>query len=923
MGWAGAIGFTTPWLLWGLVLVPALWLLLRFLPPQPVLRRFPGVVLLVGLVDRDHSGARMPLWLLLLRLGLAVLLILGFAGPVLDPRPVPAAAGPLLLVADASWADATDWPDRRAQLQAALAEARHGGRPVAFVRLTDEAAPDLAFTDGQALAPALRAVEPAAWEPSADQMARLAAALPRGRFDSYWLSDGLERTGRGALLAALQTHGMVTVAPPAAPPLALRAPRLTGGGLSVDLLRAGPGAAQSATIIALGPNPSGVEREQARQTVTLTATQLQAEVSFTLPPEVRNRLTRFQIVGEQSAGVVLLADDSLRRRKVALVEGQAPQEGLELLSPGHYLREALRPTADLITAPLADAIRAAPQVILLADVPQLPSREAAALADWVSAGGTLVQFAGPRFAAALHPDAPDDPLLPVRLLPGDRALGGVMSWEKPRALAPFPEGSPFLGLAIPADLRVRAQVLAAPAPDLPDHVIATLADGTPLVTRAVRGKGQVVLFHVTANAEWSDLPLSGLFIEMLDRLAISARSGPEGRADLTGTLWVPDQLLDAYGRTRRAGPQTAVEGPRLARAQASAELPPGLYRFEGAGMALNAVAPDRSLSVADWPASVTIDRGQGRAPRPLGGLVLAVAGELLLLDWLATLVFSGRLRLGSRRGRLAALVLVLAGGLAFAPGPTRAQGAADALARAGQGMALAYVVTGDAAQDELSRAGLWGLSHVLAARTTVEPGDPFAVDLDRDDLSVFSFLYWPVTASQPAPAPEAYEKIARFLASGGMILFDTRDGDLPEGDAGQSERLRSLVAPLDIPPLAQVPKDHVLTRSFYLIDGFPGRHDGPLWVEAPRPDAPQIDGTPFRLLNDGVTPVVIGGNDWASAWAMDAGGVALYPVGRGKSGDRQREMAYRFGVNLIMYLMTGNYKSDQVHMSTLLERLGE
>jgi len=136
--------------------------------------------------------------------------------------------------------------------------------------------------------------------------------------------------------------------------------------------------------------------------------------------------------------------------------------------------------------------------------------------------------------------------------------------------------------------------------------------------------------------------------------------------------------------------------------------------------------------------------------------------------------------------------------------------------------------------------------------------------------------------------------------------------------------LQELAAQLDVPPLEPIPADHVLTRTFYLLQDFPGRHAGrSIWVEASAPDAEQIEGMPFRNLNDGVTPVVIGGNDWASAWAVDDAGAALYPVGRGFAGERQREIAFRFGVNLIMHVLTGNYKSDQVHVPALLERLGQ
>ena len=254
----------------------------------------------------------------------------------------------------------------------------------------------------------------------------------------------------------------------------------------------------------------------------------------------------------------------------------------------------------------------------------------------------------------------------------------------------------------------------------------------------------------------------------------------------------------------------------------------------------------------------------------------------------------------------------------------RAQDAPDPrLMRAADEVTLAYVVTGDAEVDAASQAGLRGLSQVLTARTTVEPGPPVGIDPDRDDLSLLTFLYWPVTDSQPAPSPQAYVRMNHFLRSGGMILFDTRDGDIaglggPDGSAA----LQRLAAPLDIPPLAPIPADHVLTRSFYLLKDFPGRYQGnPVWAEAPPAGAEAAQGVPFRSLNDGVSPVIIGGNAWAEAWAVDDNGRPMFSIGAGFDAEHQREMANRFGVNLVMYVLTGNYKSDQVHVPALLERL--
>jgi hypothetical protein len=103
----------------------------------------------------------------------------------------------------------------------------------------------------------------------------------------------------------------------------------------------------------------------------------------------------------------------------------------------------------------------------------------------------------------------------------------------------------------------------------------------------------------------------------------------------------------------------------------------------------------------------------------------------------------------------------------------------------------------------------------------------------------------------------------------------------------------------------------VLTKSFYLMQDFPGRYaGGTLWV-----------GATEGHVNDGVTSVLVGSNDWASAWALEAGGRAMFAVVPG--GERQREMSYRVGVNLVMYALTGNYKADQVHVPFILERLGQ
>lgn len=924
----GPVGFTAPLLLLGLIALPILWLILRAVPPAPIRRRFPGVALLLGLTDDETETDKTPWWLLLLRMAAVAAAIVAFAGPVLNPRKEGPGTGPLLLVLDGSWADARDWSRRIDRAGLLVEEAARTGRPVAVIRLTD-APGETVFQTAGAWAARLAGLTPQPWAPDA---AAWAGSLPDGDFTTYWLSDGLAYPGRDTLLSALEARGAVTVFESPRAILALRPARFEEGVIRLTAHRLPATDSAEVALSARGLDPAGVERELARVPVAFAAGVGEATVDLSLPPELRNRISRFELEGVRSAGAVTLTDDSLKRRKIALIAGTGTAEGLQLLSPTHYLRQALEPVAELIDGTLADVILASPDVIVLADVARMSPDESTRLAKWVEEGGLLLRFAGPRLAASDLSRAEEDPLLPVRLREGGRSVGGAMSWGDPKALAPFAEGSPFFGLPVPPEVQVTEQVLAQPDPDLAARTIAALADGTPLVTRKGMGQGQVVLFHVTANAEWSTLPLSGLFVAMLERLAVSARPVVPEAGDLTGQTWVPEVALDAFGALSDAGDAAGVPGETLAgglKGGPTSALPPGLYAGGDRRVALNAVGPETVLETATWPSSVVREGMEAPPEQSLKGALLAAGLSLLLIDVLAALAVSGRLLRGG-----AAVVLALA--LLLPPVPVRAQTdpaaepppdpAAEAFALdATTSLRLAHVVTGNGDVDRIAEAGLRGLGLRLYERTTIEPAEPMAVNLETDELAFFPFLYWPVTVDQPQPSDAAYAKLNRYLRTGGMILFDTRDGDIAgSGETPESRKLQTLAAPLDIPPLELLPEDHVLTRTFYLLQDFPGRYtSGAIWVEAAPPDAEQAEGMPFRNLNDGVTPVLIGGNDWAGAWAVDERGVPLFPVGRGYAGERQREIANRFGINLIMHVLTGNYKSDQVHVPALLERLGQ
>lgn len=917
----GPIGFTAPWLLCGLLVLPLLWFLLRAVPPAPKRLRFPGVALLLGLNDTDAQTSTTPWWLMLLRMGAIAALILAFAGPVLNPKIEGTDTGPMILMVDGTWAEAPIWSAQIARIDDILERAERNDRLVALVIATDLPSGGLSFKPARDWRSVLAGIQPAAYAPDAADVIQAIVALDRAA-NTTWVSSGADFQGRSEVLEVLQDKGTVSVLEMQRPILALGPVSRTEQGVSSVVHRIGGLSDTEVTVAAIGPDPTGVERVLGQS--SLSADIGATGVTIALRTELRNRVTRFEIENIGSAGAVQLVADSLKRPEVALISGESDGSSAQILSPLHYLRAAFGATSDVIEGEFNDLIAANPDVIVLADVARLAGGEAADLLDWTQKGGVLLRFSGPKLAASDVAREGIDPLLPVRLRAGGRSVGGAMTWGDPKGLRPFAETSPFYGLDVPNDVTVSSQVMAQPDPDLAARVIATLADGTPLVTRKAVGQGQVVLFHVTANAQWSTLPLSGLFVSMLHRLTSASNVQGAEAGDLSGQTLSPVAVLDGFGHLRDAGLLASIDGDAFLTAQASKTTPAGVYKTQQRAVALNVFGQRDVLAPAVWPRNVQMLGAQDTDEISLKPALLSAALMALAVDLIAVLMLSGRVTLGGTAPVIGAIILVLGGAGLH---PVQAQEDADAILRlASSELTLAYVITGDEAVDRISQQGLRGLSQVLANRTSVEPSAPIGVHLDADPLGVFPLLYWPMTDAQQPPSAESYAKLNAYMRGGGMIFFDTRDGDISAfgRETALGVKLRNIAYALDVPPLEPMPQDHVLTRTFYLLQGFPGRFDGAeLWVQKSASDTQTVEGMPFRDLNDNVSPVIIGANDWASAWAVADDGRAMRPVGSGYTGERQREMAYRFGVNLVLYVLTGSYKSDQVHVPALLERLGE
>lgn len=927
--------FTVPLVLTALAALPAIWLLLRITPPQPKRVDFPPLKILADLRPEQETPARTPWWLLLMRLLLAAFLILAAAGPIWNPLAEDSSRAPLLIVMDNGFAAAHDWRDRMNLASERIEAAGRDGRTVALLATAEQPAALELSSPGAALE-RLRSLKPQPHlqDRSAhlESIKRFLGATPDTQI--VWISDGVASVdGQGFIdgLAKMAAGRQITVLRSEhAPALAVAGVENVGGRLNARVLRAEPNGRDSGTLRAL--DLKNLPLADMRFSFGVNATE--TSVAFDLPTEIRNAIARIEILGEGSAGAVNLLDERGKRRRVGLVFGGTTDQTQPLLSPLYYIERALSPYSEirLGRGGVADAVNQLideqVSILVLADVGGLDHETLGKVTAFVEHGGLLLRFAGSRLAAG------NDELVPVRLRRGGRSLGGSLSWDTPKTFAPFTRESPFFGLNVPEEIGIRRQILAEPDGDLPSRTWASLADGTPIVTADKRGEGLIVLFHVTADTTWSNLPLSGLFVDMLRRITALAGAPNDVSAEARNAdneTVAPRLTLDGHG-VFVTPPANARAVARNYAERANGEHPPGFYGPVDSSLAVNALLPNDKLAPLDIaPLNARVAPLAGAQTIDLRMPLFMLALILLLADTLASLWLGGHL--ANLSGRLrkagAAASILLASIMLFSSAfDVRAQELnsrqVDENASPALVTRLAYVITGDASVDDTSRAGLAGLTQVLSQRTALTPGDPIGIDPSRDEVAFYPLIYWPIVATRPMPSEAAIRKLDAFMKGGGTVIFDTRDAfnNRPDGAvSAEGQYLRRMLATLDIPELEPVPTDHVLTKTFYILDSFPGRYaTGQTWVEALPPPAEGEQNRPARS-GDSVSPIIITSNDLAAAWAVGARGEYLFPVVG--SDPRQREMAYRSGVNIVMYTLTGNYKADQVHVPALLERLGQ
>lgn len=627
----GVTATMAPWMLLAVPAVVGLWWLMRSIPKKPIKQIFPGISLLFNLETDEKTPKKAPWWQYIPITLASTALIAAMTSPAFESDLIGNDKGPILLVVDNSWAAGKNWAAHSDQIKQVIDKAEKSNRTILVLPTAMPANGGSLSVWGPLPASeareALKELTPVPWPENIEGSVEALKAYKAAPADTtIWMSNGLSSAHTDKLVEELAKHGDLSVFDDDASrkPQVVREVIYDGNEFSVVIEKPASATNNSATVTLLDEAGKPLDQGQAQY----KANENKTRISFKVPAEIGNQVSKITIDGESTAAASLLLDDRWRSRSVGLITGT--QDIQPLLNPDDYVSKALEPYAKIKEGSVDKLLENPIAVLIMTDNVALTPAQISKVQDWVSAGGTLLRFAGPRLASK-----PDDKLLPLPIRQGERNLGGDLSGSKEGKIGDIPAKSPFNDIEIAKDIVVKQSVLPQPGADHDNNTWLRLQDGTPLVTAEKKDKGQIVLFHVTADPSWSNLALSGTFVDLL-RKAITTSKGVQQDAEGPESALPPLKTMNGFGILSSA-PSTTL--PLNKEAAANCEVgprnPPGIYgEQEGQRTAHNLNCALTELTpLTNLPAQATLKTyAVGQKEDDLRGYLFAAGLGFLLLD---------------------------------------------------------------------------------------------------------------------------------------------------------------------------------------------------------------------------------------------------------------------------------------------------
>ncbi len=892
------ISFSNYYALFGLALTPIIWIIIKSFPPIPKSYNFSSLYLLEKIDYNSSKNNNTPLWLLIFRILFFILIVLFFSHPHVKNKDSlnTKEFTKYVIVADIGWSMANDWDKFKKIVLQISKEAEKNNKKIIFFHSLLKSYKDVkTFKSSTDINSYLKNLTPLPIKFNESTLKYLLENPSILNNSKLYLISSIYDFNNAS--KHIQNYNFIKnnsdqhyFINPVETLLVINKLGINQNNIICEISRIGKSNFDQNFYLKVNTindeiiyNASHEINEDSKLKI----------VNLSFPIQLINQIKHIEIVGQNHAGAKYYFDDFSKKKNIAILSDNEFYKESPLLSPIYYLKKSLSSKHLLTISKIDSIIKQNYSTIIVPETMKIPKEFEYKLKNWLLNGGTLIRFAGQGLVGQ------KSNFLPVENSIGTiRSIDGQLTINKNLYISEFKKNSIFSGLEIPSDISITKQLVFNEISDKV-KILAKLNDGTPIVSMRNIGLGNIILFHIGASNSWSDLPISSLFPDMLNRvLLFSKHKGSSNLEDLNLT-----KEIDGFGNLIQTKKIVNINKfDDIKNSQPSLIVPPGKYENDQISVVLNLSTNINGSDLEEASQYTYISDYSFTGEKDLSPMILKILLTMFILDTLITIMIKNNINIYQYFKKNNIIFLFLFP-LIFL----------NLEASTANETYLAYIKIKNKEINNISENGLNNLKSLLSTRTAISPKGVVGLDLKNDDIFSYPFIYWPLTKNLLQIEKAEIVKINNYINNGGIFFFDVigfSRSNLNLKDK-KFKAIRDFLSNIKVKNLSILPKGHTLTKSFYLLNKFPGKWDNRVLL---------IENSNLEY-KDGVSSIILGFNDWARAWSLDKNSVPLYPVVPG--GERQRELSYRFGINIAMYSLTGNYKSDQIHSKSILNRLSK
>lgn len=861
------ISFENSLILWLLLSLPIIFFISKLRPQKKYFGKFAGFFILKQIETTSNIPKNSPLWLKVLRTIFGFCLIIGFSGPYLIEHSNQTDKKPILFIVENDVALGNEIDEINNSIKAIITNPNNIGREYKIIALFD---PQKILENNKSIN---FQIDVANFKINRETIIPKIKAI-NNEYEIHYFTNDIESQSDNLFFEILKTKSNNNIFAHRPQKNFATIKTITNDN---NTLKLGIFATKSDIfkINAFDKNGQNIAKFNANSNAA----------NLTIGQDKISKIAYFEIEGQKNAGGVFIIDKNLIKPIVLspkLINTEQP-----LISDAHFIWSSLKIFANPIDLEFDKIHKQNPNAIIFGDIAGFNNNETRILKNYMENGGTIIRFIGPKAIAN-----PNDEILSANISSQIHKITTGFG-VKPVVLLPFAKNSSFSNIQIPQNILVQNSIHFAQSAK-PSEIIAQLSDGSPYLSMKNFGRGKLYMFHINAAPIWSNAALSTFHMELIKEIIIQSKFIVKNAYDLNiqTTLNQTIEINKNGNLNRELERINSINTPITSEIFANEKLPPGLYENDGNALALNIGASFKNAKIINLPDFIKISNAENDKNK-FSDIFLIIAFILLFLDVILTST--------NLKNIFKFAILIYAFNL-FSPNLSYAQ-----ITTLKDDLKLAYIITNDQANDKQSQSGLLGLANALEQRTNIEPNGTIGINLEKDELAKHPIIYWLIPKNGMEISQKSRDALNKYMQNGGILFIDTQALGMENSRA--QNNLKKAVYGLKIPPLEKVPPDHVLKKSFYLLQNFQGFYkNSSLWVES----AASKDVS----ANDGVTPIIISDGNFARLWAGSKGQSITTIFG----GNFDDELGIRAGINIIIYALTGQYKGDQIHINSILKK---